>query len=36
VDWCETNHAEVIRVNVCGTLALADECAKRGSKNSIM
>ena len=31
VDWCETNQAAVIRVNVCGTLALADVCEQRGS-----
>jgi len=31
VDWCETNQAAVIRVNVCGTLALADVCEQRGT-----
>jgi len=27
VDWCETHREEVLRVNVCGTLLLADACA---------
>ncbi len=36
VDWCENHHAEVIRVNVCGTCTLADECAKRGCMISIL
>lgn len=30
VDWCEDNKEQTIRSNVIGTLALADECAKRG------
>ena len=29
VDWCEDHQKEVIRVNVIGTLALTDICAKR-------
>ena len=30
VDWCEDHKAEVIRVNVSGTLNLADVCALKG------
>jgi len=30
VDWCEDHKAEVIRVNVSGTLNLADLCALKG------
>lgn len=30
VDWCEFHQEAVIRVNVCGTLALADLCSSRG------
>lgn len=30
VDWCESNQEAVIRVNVCGTLALADLTSGRG------
>jgi len=30
VDWCETNRQETIRVNVIGTLTLADLCAIHG------
>jgi dTDP-4-dehydrorhamnose reductase len=30
VDWCESNQEATIRVNVCGTLALADACSARG------
>lgn len=30
VDWCEENKEEVIRVNVCGCLNLADVCVLKG------
>mmetsp|Transcript_38583 Transcript_38583/g.62245 ORF Transcript_38583/g.62245 Transcript_38583/m.62245 type:complete len:695 (-) Transcript_38583:392-2476(-) len=30
VDWCETHRKEVIKVNVLGTLGLADICATHG------
>lgn len=30
VDWCETHQEETIRVNVTGTLSLADLCSQRG------
>ena len=30
VDWCEEHKEEVIRVNVCGTLNLADVCVLKG------
>ena len=30
VDWCEEHKEEVIRVNVCGCLNLADICASKG------
>mmetsp|Transcript_25198 Transcript_25198/g.82699 ORF Transcript_25198/g.82699 Transcript_25198/m.82699 type:complete len:678 (+) Transcript_25198:18-2051(+) len=30
VDWCETHKEETIRVNVIGTLALADACKLKG------
>lgn len=30
VDWCETHTHEVIQVNVIGTLALMEVCAKQG------
>lgn len=30
VDWCETHRQETIRVNVIGTLTLADLCAMHG------
>lgn len=30
MDWCEDHKTEVIRVNVTGTLTLADETSKRG------
>jgi len=30
VDWCETHKEETIRVNVVGTLSLADLCEARG------
>uniref|UniRef100_A0A7S0TSC3 NAD-dependent epimerase/dehydratase domain-containing protein n=1 Tax=Hemiselmis andersenii TaxID=464988 RepID=A0A7S0TSC3_HEMAN len=30
VDWCETHKQDTIRVNVIGTLNIADTCTKRG------
>ena len=30
VDWCEEHKEDVIRVNVCGTLNLADVCVLKG------
>lgn len=30
VDWCESHKAETIRVNVAGTLTLADVCRDNG------
>ena len=30
VDWCETHKGDVIKVNVVGTLALADACRRAG------
>lgn len=30
VDWCESNKLEVLRVNVIGTMNLADMCNERG------
>jgi len=30
VDWCEFNKEETLKVNVAGTLLIADQCNKRG------
>ena len=30
VDWCEDHKSEVIKVNICGTLNLADVCESKG------
>jgi len=29
VDWCETNREATVRVNVCGTINVADLCSTR-------